>query len=126
MRSADQTEEGGLATEAIEAGFARHGIELPPLKASARIGPLRWLDPERPGGLNAMKAALHLPPKAKLVSRAAPLRTRHGWREQYLHVDEYVLRSKRLGDLDGIVVRIPCGCTIVRAPSGEAVSYTHL
>ncbi|HZI89648.1 MAG TPA: hypothetical protein VFD83_04265, partial [Candidatus Polarisedimenticolia bacterium] len=78
MRSADQTEEGGLATEAIEAGFARHGIELPPLKASARIGPLRWLDPERPGGLNAMKAALHLPPKAKLVSRAAPLRTRHG------------------------------------------------
>ncbi len=126
MRSEDQTEEGGLATPGIEAACARHGIDLPPLRARKRgaeraagMGsPLRALDPQRPGGLAAMRAALNLPPKAKLERHAAPLQTRHGWREQYFHVDEYVVRNKTLGLFDGITVRIPCGCTIVRAPSG--------
>src|SRR5262249_28533195 len=107
MRSADQTEEGWVATPAIEKACLRHGIELPALQA--RAGPrtaLRALDPERPGGLSAMRAALHLPSNAALKRRAAPLRTRRGWREQYLHVDEYVIRSRSLGALDGIVVRV--------------------
>jgi hypothetical protein len=132
MRSVDQSDEGGLATPGIEAGCARHGIDLPPLRArktGARRkadsqSPLRALDPELPGGLAAMRAALNLPPKAKLERRAAPLRTRHGWREQYFHVDEYVVRNKTLGPFDGITVRIPCGCTIVRAPSGGVEHLT--
>jgi hypothetical protein len=118
MRSEDQTEEGGLATPGIEAACARHGIDLPPLRAAGRGSPLRALDPELPGGLAAMRAALNLPPKAKLARHFSPLQTRHGWREQYFHVDEYVVRNKTLGPFDGIIVRIPCGCTIVRAPSG--------
>jgi len=117
MRSVDQSDEGGLATPGIEAACSRHGIDLPPLQARKEAA-MRALDPERPGGLAAMRAALNLPPQAKLVRRAAPLRTRHGWREQYFHVDEYVVRNKTLGPFDGITVRIPCGCTIVRAPSG--------
>ena len=124
MRSADQSEEGGLATSAIEAGFARHGIALPKLGAKKHTSALRALDPDGPGGLSAMKAALHLPPRAKLVRHAAPMRTRHGWREQYSHVDEYELRSGRLGPLSGIVVRVPCGCTIVRGPSGDVEHLT--
>ena len=126
MRSADQAEEGGVATPHIEAGFARHGIDLPKLgRAKARdMSPLRSLDPERPGGLGAMRAALHLPPGAKLARRSGTLRTRHGWREQYSHVDEYVLRGKGLGTLDGITVRVPCGCTIVRGPSGDVSNLT--
>jgi len=127
MRSADQTEEGGVATPAIEAACLRHGIKLPALaaaKARAAKSPLLALDPERPGGLQAMRAALHLPPHAALKRRTAPLRTRRGWREQYFHVDEYVIRSRSLGSLDGIVVRIPCGCTIVRATSGEIQNLT--
>jgi hypothetical protein len=122
MRSADQTEEGGLATPGIEAGFARHGITLPARTKAKDLGPLRSLDPERAGGLGAMRAALHLPPGAKLA-RHAPQRTRHGWREQYSHVDEYVIRNRKLGVFDGIVVRVPCGCTIVRGLSGDV---THL
>jgi len=135
MRSSDQTEEGGQATPGIEAGFARHGIALPPLdKAKVRAfrrraqagedSPLRALDPEAPGGLGAMRAALHLPPGAKLARHASPLRTRHGWREQYFHVDEYVIRNRKLGAFDGIVVRVPCGCTIVRGPSGDVAHLT--
>jgi len=121
MRSSDQTEEGGVATPGIETAFARHGIDLPPLEKAV---PLRALDPERPGGLGAMRAALHLPPGAKLARHSAPLRTRHGWREQYFHVDEYVLRSPRLGAFSGIIVRVPCGCTIERAPSGDVADMT--
>jgi hypothetical protein len=138
MRAADQAEEGGTATVGIETSFAKHGIALPPLqaartgrrKAGGRKGvagmpsPLRALDPERPGGLAAMRAALHLPPSAKLARRSAPLKTREGWREQLLHVDEYKIRHRSLGDFDGITVRIPCGCTITRATSGEVDGMT--
>jgi hypothetical protein len=123
VRAADQVEEGGTATVGIETAFARHGIALPPLQA-ARPSPLRALDPERPGGLAAMKAALHLPPSAKLARKSAPLKTRAGWREQLLHVDEYKIRHRSLGHFDGIIVRIPCGCTITRATSGEVDGMT--
>jgi len=123
MRSVDQSDEGGLATPGIEAACSRHGIDLPPLQART-AGALRALDPERPGGLAAMRAALNLPRGAKLLRRSAPLRTRHGWREQYFHVDEYRVRNKTLGAFDGITVRIPCGCTIVRAPSGGVEHLT--
>ncbi len=119
MRSADQTEEGGSATPGIEAACARHGIELPPLP-----GPLRALDPDRPGGLSAMRAALHLPPSAKLLRRTEPIRRRDGWREQLLHVDELQIRHRSLGPLSGIIVRIPCGCTITRGESGAVEDMT--
>ena len=139
MRSSDQSEEGGLATPGIEAAFARHGMKLTPLDAAeargrgrkaarsdaaSRLSPLRALDPERPGGLAAMRAALHLPAGAKLARRAAPLRRRDGWREQYAHVDEHVVRGSRLGRFGGITVQVPCGCTILRRGSGEIESLT--
>ena len=126
-----------FATAAIEAGFARHGIDLPALPGEktgrkgrapkGRVGalsPLRALDPERPGGLAAMRAALHLPPSAKLVRRAAPLRSREGWREQLSHVHEFPIRHRSLGRLNGIIVRVPCGCTLIRGGSGEVVDLT--
>jgi len=138
MRSTDQTEEGGAATPAIEAACARHGIDLAPLSgirggrrkarektsAAAAQSPLRGLDPERPGGLAAMRAALHLAPSARLARHSTPLRRRDGWREQLLHVDEYRIRHRSLGDLDGIIVRIPCGCTITRGSSGGVEDLT--
>jgi hypothetical protein len=70
-----------------------------------------------------MRAALHLPPSAKLVRRPA-LKRRDGWREQLLHVDEVRIRHRSLGRLNGIVVRVPCGCTITRAASGEVEDLT--
>lgn len=130
MRSADQSEEGGVATPGIEAAFAKHGMKLDPLPAAkgrpraARLSPLRALDPGRPGGMAAMRAALHLPAGAKLTLRHGPLGKRDGWREQYSHVDEYVVRSKTLGRFSGITVRVPCGCTIVRGGSGEIQHLT--
>jgi hypothetical protein len=137
MRETDQAEEGGSATVGIETACARHGIALAPLpgiragrkkdragkRAAARPSPLRALDPELPGGLAAMRAALHLPPSAKLVRRPA-LKRRDGWREQLLHVDEVRIRHRSLGRLNGIVVRVPCGCTITRAASGEVEDLT--
>jgi len=138
MRGTDQTEEGGLATPAIEAGFARHGIDLPALageraagrkgrarkRAIAASSPLRALDPERPGGLAALRAALRLPASAKLARRAAPLRSTEGWREQLFHVDEFRVRHRSLGRMSGIIVRVPCGCTLTRAGSGEVQDLT--
>ncbi|HMI30227.1 MAG TPA: hypothetical protein VK527_00695 [Candidatus Limnocylindrales bacterium] len=126
MRAADQSEEGGAATVGIETAFAKHGIALPPFQGAraAHPSPLRALDPELPGGLAAMRAALHLPPSAKLVRKSSPLATRDGWREQLLHVDEYRIRHRSLGDFDDILVRIPCGCTITRAVSGEVDDMT--
>ncbi len=139
MRSADQSEEGGVATPGIEAAFAKHGMQLDALPAArgrsrarsaggvdaaARLSPLRALDPGRPGGMAAMRAALHLPAGAKLTLRSGPLGKRDGRREQYSHVDEYMIRSRALGAFDGITVRVPCGCTIVRGTSGEIEHLT--
>lgn len=135
MRTTDQREEGGIATIGIEEAFARHGMPLGPLAGARRSGrekargrtagtPLRALDPQRPGGLAAMRAALHLPPSARLERRAAPLRKRTGWREQLFHVDEFRLTHPSLGAFDGIIVRVPCGCTLTRGLSGEIEDLT--
>ncbi len=132
MRATDQTEEGGVATPGIEAACARHGIDLPPAtgarkgqrkggagsRAPTRLSPLRALDPERPGGLAALRAALHLPPGARLERRSGPLARGAGWREQLVHIHELRVRQRSLGALSGIIVRIPCGCTITRGASG--------
>jgi len=136
MRGTDQIEEGGLATAGIEAGFARHGIELPALagekagrkrgrkQGAGRLSPLRALDPERPGGLAAIRAALHLPASAKLARHSTPLRSREGSREQLLHVHEFPIRHRSLGAFSGIIIRVPCGCTLTRAGSGEVLDLT--
>jgi len=135
MRTMDQSEEGGVGTSAIEAACAKHGIELPALagarKGSSKAGAaapalsaLRALDPDRPGGLAALRAALRLGPGAKLERRLTPLPRREGMREQLLHMHHYTVRSKALGALSGITVRVPCGCTLTRGPSGEIENLT--
>ena len=121
MRSMDQSEEGGVGTAAIEAACAKHGIELPALHS---VKALRALDPDRPGGLAALRAALRLGPGAKLERRLTPLPRREGVREQLLHMHHYTVRSKALGALSGITVRVPCGCTLTRGPSGEIENLT--
>ncbi len=137
MRAMDQSEEGGVATPGIEAACARHGIDLPALTgarkgrkgrvrkdAGARLSPLRALDPERPGGLAALRAALHLSPGAKLERHSTRLPRHDGWREQLLHVHHYKIQNRSLGALSGITVRIPCGCTIMRGASGDVEHLT--
>ena len=122
MRAMDQSEEGGVGTQAIEAACKRHGIELPALSVKKDL--LRALDPDRPGGLAALRAALNLSPTARLERRLTPLPRREGLREQLLHVHRYTVRSKALGSLSGITVLVPCGCTLTRGPSGEIENLT--
>ncbi len=142
MRGIDQTEEGGVGTASIEAACSKHGIELPAFQASKHRGRkggargrrpdaaevldprrLRSLDPDGPGGLAALRAALRLRPTSKLERRVTPLR-REGSREQLLHVHHYTAKSGALGAWSGITVRVPCGCTLTRGPSGEIESLT--
>jgi len=120
MREVDQEEAGGTATIGIEESFARHGMRLPPLGARPRstFAALRSLDPDRPGGLAALRAALGIPAGAKLA-RGGALRTRAGHREQLVHTEEICVRHPSLGRFSGLTVRIPCGCTLTRNPQGE-------
>ena len=71
-----------------------------------------------------MRAALHLPPGARLEKRSGPLARGGGWREQFIHIHELRIRHRSLGALSGIIVRIPCGCTIMRGPSGAVENLT--
>jgi hypothetical protein len=125
MREVDQSEEGGVATIGIEEGFARHGIRLPPLAApaarAARRGyrSLRPLDPDRPGGAAALRAALRIPRGARLERTALPARVGGSVREQFVHRDSLVVRHRSLGRLSGVIVRIQCGCTLTRGPAGD-------
>ena len=126
MRDIDQTEEGGVASLGIEQAFARHGIRLAPLPVSrrsqARPGPyraLRALDPDRPGGAAALRAALHVPPGARIERTSLPARVGGGVREQFIHRDAIEVRDRSLGRLSGVTVRIHCGCTLTRGPSGD-------
>ena len=126
MRDVDQTEEGGVASVGIELGFARHGIRLPALPVSrrsqARSSPyraLRALDPDRPGGGAALRAALHVSPGARIERTSLPARVGGGVREQYIHRDSIQVRDRSLGRLSGVTVRIHCGCTLTRGPSGD-------
>jgi len=119
MRSVDQNEENGVASAGIEAAFTRHGVKLGPLASRTSRNALRSLDPDRPGGAGALRAALHIPPGAPLRRTALPARTGAGAREQFIHRDYVVVRHRSLGRLSGVAVRVPCGCTVVRGPGGD-------
>ena len=126
MRTIDQTEGDGTASEGIEKSFERHGIKLGKIETRSgrtMIGAphhaLRHLDPDRPGGAGALRAALRIPPGAPLRRTALPARKGAGAREQFIHRDFVVVRHRSLGKLSGVAVRVPCGCTVVRGPSGE-------
>jgi hypothetical protein len=123
MRDIDQTEEGGVASIAIEGGFEGHGMRLPALGARRkRASPyraLRALDPDRPGGTAAIRAALGLPPGARLERRSWTARVGRGIREQLIHRDHVTVRGRPLGPLSGIQVPIVCGCTLTREPNGR-------
>jgi hypothetical protein len=125
MREIDQTEEGGVATIGIEEAFARHGMRLPaltePRARAARTGyrALRALDPDRPGGAAAIRAALGVPRGARLERTTWPARVGGGVREQFMHRDSISVRHPSLGRFSGVVVRILCGCTLTRDPAGN-------
>ena len=129
MREIDQTEEGGVATIGIEEAFARHGIRLPALAAGARAArgrearsgyrALRGLDPDRPGGAAAIRAALGVPRGARLERATLPARVGGGVREQFMHRDSIAVRHASLGRFSGVVVQILCGCTLTRDSSGN-------
>ena len=148
MREIDQREEGGVATIGIEESFARHGIRLPALEGRTREGSrggrqagkggrvqrgrgrnrsaapsvyraLRSLDPDRPGGAAALRAALGVPRGARLKRRTLPARVGGQVREQFVYEESVVVRNARLGRWSGVVVRVQCGCTLTRDPSGD-------
>ena len=58
------------------------------------------------------------------MARPSASARREGVREQLLHMHHYTVRSKALGALSGITVRVPCGCTLTRGPSGEIENLT--
>lgn len=140
MREIDQTEEGGVASIGIEEAFAGHGMKLPPLAAGKaaggrgqargrreRVAParaLRALDPDRPGGAAAMNAALGLPGHARLKRTTLPGRLGSGVREQFIHRDWIRVRHPALRRRDGVFVRVLCGCTLTRGPSGDVEQAT--
>lgn len=141
MRAIDQEEEGGVASIGIEEAFARHGIRLPPLPppaggrrmtgtiarragrpaAGRALSPyraLRALDPDRPGGGAALRAALGLPARASL-RRETLEETRPGRvREQLSHTGLVCVRHRALGPYSGVVIETVCGCTLTRDRSG--------
>jgi hypothetical protein len=122
MRDVDQTEEGGVASPGIEAAFLAHGIRLPALGARRKKSAyraLRALDPERPGGTAAIRAALGLPAGARLERREWPSRVGGGRREQLIHRTSVTVDDRSLGEWRGITVPIICGCTLTREPGGE-------
>lgn len=138
MREIDQVEEGGVASIGIEEAFARHGIHLPALVVrkrrraagkstgalwgcASRYRALRSLDPDRPGGAAALRAALGVPRGARLERMELPARVGGGIREQFVHRDSIRVRHPSLGRLSGVVVRIQCGCTLSRDPAGSVV-----
>ena len=123
MREVDQTEEGGVASIAIEQAFAAHGMKLPALVASGRkrrsaYRSLRALDPDRPGGTAAIRAALALPPGARLARTAWRRRT-GGAREQLTHRTTVSVPLRERGRVRPVQVTIVCGCTLTRDPAGE-------
>jgi thermolysin metallopeptidase-like protein len=129
MREIDQTEEGGVATIGIEEAFARHGMPLPRLaagrtKAGAGYRALRALDPDRPGGAAAIRAALGVPRGARLERTTLPARVGRGVREQFIHRDSIAVRHPSLGRLSGVSVRVLCGCTFTRDPAGNVEGGT--
>ena len=150
MREIDQTEEGGVASIGIEQAFAAHGMKLPALGRGTRgagsrtrgmtggsgtgeggrrgrVAPsraLRALDPDRPGGAAAMNAALGLPGYVRLKRTTLPGRLGSGVREQFIHRDWIRVRHPAFRRRDGVLVRVLCGCTLTRGPSGDVEQAT--
>jgi len=139
MRAVGEEEEGGVASIGIEEAFAAHGMALPALPAPAggrrapgllsRRGPrraaalssyraLRALDPDRPGGAAALRAALGLPPRAKLRRRTIQPGPGGRGREQLWHSSFVQVRHSSLGRFSGLIVETVCGCTLTRERSG--------
>ena len=129
MREIDQTEEGGVASIGIEEAFAGHAMKLPAVARArrARVPPsraLRALDPDRPGGSAALNAALGLPGHVRLRRTTLPGRLGSGVREQFIHRDWIRVRHPALRRREGVLVRVLCGCTLTRGPSGDVEQAT--
>jgi hypothetical protein len=148
MREIDQTEEGGVGSIGIEQAWAAHGMKLPALGTRGawprgrgttrgpgtdgpgrrgRVAPsraLRALDPDRPGGAAAMNAALGLPGHTRLKRTTLPGRLGSGVREQFIHRDWIRVRHPAFRRRDGVLVRVLCGCTLTRGPSGDVEQAT--
>lgn len=112
----------------IRRAFARHGVALPRAGApSTRYAALRSLDPDHPGGAAALRAALHLPGRARLERRSWAPRVGGGVREQFVH--RHLVEAKTPGAGRGrrsIVVEIVCGCTLTRDPRGDVEGMSLL
>ncbi|MEK7348363.1 MAG: hypothetical protein AABZ94_05780 [Candidatus Eisenbacteria bacterium] len=120
MLEVDHAETGGSAAAAITRAFARHGVRLPRgARRADRYAALRSLDPDRPGGAAALRAALALPAGARLERRAWPSRVGGGVREQLVHRHSVTTRHPALGRSGTVVVEIVCGCTFTRDPRGD-------
>jgi hypothetical protein len=85
---------------------------------------LRALDPDRPGGAAAMNAALGLPGHTRLKRSTLPGRLGSGVREQFIHRDWIRVRHPAFRRRDGVLVRVLCGCTLTRGPSGDVEQAT--
>jgi hypothetical protein len=133
MLEIDAAETGGGAAAAILRAFARHGIRLPRgTQKRDRYAALRALDPDRPGGVSALRAALNLPGRAKLERRGWRGRVGGGVREQLVHRHLVTARAPRLGLGRGpararnVIVEVVCGCTLTRGPAGDVEGMTLL
>lgn len=108
------------APDAIRRAFARHGIRLPrAARARAGDGALRSLDPDRPGGAAALRAALGLGGRASLERRAWSGRIGGGVREQLVHRHWIEAPVAARGRRRSVVVAVVCGCTLTRGPRGD-------
>jgi hypothetical protein len=132
MAEIDRDDTGGTGGDAIRRAFGRHGIRLP--RGAARSGApgtearprrvgayaaLRALDPDRPGGSAALRAALGIPAGARLERRGWPARIGGVVREQLVHRHAVTTRLPLLGRSRAVIVEIACGCTLTRGPRGE-------
>ncbi|HEU5311211.1 MAG TPA: hypothetical protein VFV24_07130, partial [Candidatus Eisenbacteria bacterium] len=57
--------------------------------------------------------------RARLERVTRPGRTGSGDREQFIHRDWVKVTRPSLGRRGGVWVRVTCGCTLTRGPSGE-------
>lgn len=124
MAEIDRADSGGTGGEALRRAFARHGIGLPrrgagPAGARGRYAALRALDPDMPGGVAALRAALGIPAGARLERRDWPARVGGGVREQLVHRHSVLARHPRLDRGRAVIVEIACGCTLTRGPRGD-------
>ncbi|HET9951736.1 MAG TPA: hypothetical protein VFS09_08090 [Candidatus Eisenbacteria bacterium] len=129
MLEIDAAETGGAAAAAIRRAFARHGVRLPRgVKGRERYAALRALDPDRPGGAAALRAALGLSGGERLEHTAWKARVGGGVREQLVHrhrVEAHPSSSARArAPKIKIVVEVVCGCTLTRSPRGDVEGMT--